>query len=430
MRNYKFMWLIGIMLVLSVFLVACGGEKESADITAEVKKEATEGSGEDVSQVLSLVEIAEIASADSAIAEDAVSTKLLNNVMEGLYRVNQEGLLAPAIAEAEPKVSADGMTYTFRIRDAQWSNGTPVTAHDFVYAWQRAIDPDMASPYGPYLMGGMIKNATDIGEGEAEVADLGIKAEDDKTLVVELERPVPYFLSLTSFATFLPLNEEFVTAQGDKYADNSDAMIYNGPFTLTDWDGTGNWKYVKNDKYWDATAVKLDEIIVDVVKETSTAVKLYEQGKKDRVILTAEYAMQYADDPNIINEVETAVFYLKMNQLRGGKPTPLANADIRKAVARAFDKEELANLVLANGAKEANFIVANDFVLDGNGKDFRDYSGDYTVYDVKEAKVFWEKGLKELGKDNLTIELLGGDTENAKKQQNGSSRNLKEIYRG
>ena len=239
------------------------------------------------------------------------------------------------------------MTYTFKIRDAQWSNGTPVTAHDFVYAWQRAIDPDTASPYGPYLMAGMIKNATEIGEGKAEVADLGIKAEDDKILVVELERPVAYFLSLTAFATFLPLNEEFVTAQGDKYAANSDAMIYNGPFSLSDWDGTGSWKYVKNDTYWDAAAVKLDEIIVDIIKETSTAVKLYEQGKKDRVVLTAEYAMQYADDPNIINEVETAVFYFKMNQMRDGKPTPLANADIRKAIARAFNKEELADVRLS-----------------------------------------------------------------------------------
>lgn len=417
LKNYKFIWLISILLVISGFLAACGDKKESADTADGAGKKATEGSGKDVPQVLNLIEIAEIASADSAIAEDALSTKVLNNVMEGLYRVNQEGLLAPAMAEAEPEISADGMTYTFKIRDAQWSNGTPVTAHDFVYAWQRAIDPDMASPYGPYLMAGMIKNATEIGEGKAEIEELGVKATDDKTLVVKLERPVAYFLSLTSFATFLPVNEEFVTAQGDNYATNSDAMIYNGPFSLADWDGTDNWKYVKNDAYWDVASVKLDEILVDIVKETSTAVKLYEQGKKDRVILSAEYAMQYADDPNIINEVETAVFYFKMNQLRDGKPTPLANADIRKAIARAFNKEELADAVLANGAKAANFLVANDFTLDENGKDFRDYSKDFAVYDVEEAQAFWKKGLKALGKDKVTIELLGGDTENSKKQQ-------------
>ncbi len=238
-----------------------------------------------------------------------------------------------------------------------------------------------------------------------------------KELVVQLERQVPYFLSLTFFATFLPLNEEFVTAQGDKYATNSDAMIYNGPFSLSDWDGTSNWKYVKNDTYWEAATVKLDEIIVDIIKETSTAVNLFEQGKKDRVVLTAECAMQYADDPNIINEVETAVFYFKLNQLRDGKPTPLANADIRKVIAQAFYKDELADTVLVNGAKAANFLFANDFTLDENGKDFRDYSENCPIFDVKEEQAFWKKGLKALGTDNVILEFLGGDTENSKKQQ-------------
>lgn len=411
------MWLMGIMLVLSVFLAACSDKNDNADDSTESGKKATEKSGGDGSQVLSLIEVAEISSADSSIAEDAVSTKVLNNIMEGLYRVNQEGLLAPAMAETEPEISEDGMTYTFKIRDAQWSNGTPVTAHDFVYAWQRAVDPETASPYGPYLMAGMIKNATEIGEGKAEVADLGVKAEDDKTLVVQLERPVAYFLSLTSFATFLPLNEEFVADKGDSYATSSDAMIYNGPFSLSDWDGTGNWNYVKNDTYWDAGSVKLDEIVVDVIKETSTAVKLYESGDKDRVVLNSEYAMQYAEDPNVYNEVETAVFYLKMNQLRDGKPTPLANPDIRKAITRAFNKEELADAVMANGAKAANFLVANDFVLDENGKDFREYSKDFTVYNVEEAQEFWKKGLEALGTDEITLEFLGGDAESSKKQQ-------------
>jgi len=416
------MWLISIMLVLSVFLAACGGEKEEAGTTEPVKdkeedKGTTEEPAKEVPQVLNLIEAAEIPSIDSSISEDAVGFNVLNNIMEGLYRLDQESLPVPAMAEGDPEISEDGLTYTFKIRDAQWSNGTPVTAHDFVFAWQRAINPDTASPYGPYLMAGMVKNATEIGEGKAEIADLGITAEDDKTLVIQLDRPVPYFLSLMSFGTFYPLNEEFVTAQGDKYATNSEAMIYNGPFSLADWDGTGNWKYVKNDKYWDADTVKLDEIIVDVVKETSTAVKLYEQGKKDRVTLSAEYAMQYADDPTIINELETAVFYFKMNQVRDGKPTPLANADIRNAIAKGYNKEELADAVLANGSIAANFLVPTEFTFDEDGKDFRDYSKEFSVYNVEEAQESWAKGLKALGTDKVTLEILGGDTENAKKQQ-------------
>ncbi|NYF23989.1 peptide ABC transporter substrate-binding protein [Sporosarcina sp. JAI121] len=422
MKNHKFMWLISIMLVLSVFLAACGDKTDDAATTEPEKdkgedKGTTEEPAKDVPQVLNLVEVAEIPSVDSSVAEDAVGFNVLNNIMEGLYRLDQDSLPVPAMADGEAEISEDGLTYTFKIRDAQWSNGTPVTAHDFVYAWQRAIDPATASPYGPYLMAGMVKNATEIGEGKAEITDLGITAEDDKTLIVELERPVAYFLSLMSFGTFYPLNEEFVTEQGDKYASNSETMIYNGPFVLSDWDGTGNWKYLKNDKYWDADTVKLTEINVDVVKETSTAVNLYEQGKKDRVLLSAEYAMQYADDPDIINEMETSVFYFKMNQERDGKATPLANIDIRKAIARAFNKEELADAVLANGSIAANFLVPTEFTFDEDGKDYREYSDEYAVYNVEEAQEFWKKGLEALGTDKVEIEILGGDTENAKKQQ-------------
>jgi oligopeptide transport system substrate-binding protein len=443
LKNHKFMWLISIMLVLSVFLAACADKKDDAATTEPEKdkdeeKVTTEEPAKDVPQVLNLIEVAEIPSVDSSIAEDAVGFNVLNNIMEGLYRLDQDSLPVPAMAEGEPEISEDGLTYTFKIRDAQWSDGTPVTAHDFVYAWQRAIDPDTGSPYGPYLMAGMVKNATEIGEGKAEVADLGITAEDDKTLIVELERPVAYFLSLMSFGTFYPLNEAFVTAQADKYATNSDTMIYNGPFSLADWDGTGNWKYVKNDKYWDADTVKLDEIIVDVVKETSTGVQLYEQGKKDRVLLSAEYAMQYADHADIINELETAVFYFKMNQVRDGKPTALANSDIRKAIARGFNKEELAEAVLANGSIAANSLVPIEFTYDEDGKDYRDYSKEFAVYNVEEAQEFWKKGLEALGTDKVTLEILGGDTENAKKQQEwfkselernlpGLTINLKEV---
>lgn len=442
MKNRKFMLLMALMLVLSVFLAACSGDKKD-DAAKDDKGTDDDNKTEDVAtdepQVLNLIEGAEIPTVDSSIVEDQVGFNVLNNIMEGLYRLDQDSLPVPAMAEGEPEISEDGLTYTFKIRDAQWSNGTPVTAHDFVFAWQRAIDPDTASPYGPYLMAGMIKNATEIGEGKAEIADLGIRAEDDKTLVIELERPVPYFLSLMSFGTFYPLNEEFVTEQGDKYASNSDALIYNGPFVLTEWDGTGNsWKYVKNEKYWDADTVKLDEINVDVVKETSTAVNLYEKGQIDRVGLSAEYAMQYAGDPNVINELETAVFYFKLNQERKGKATPLANENVRKAIARAFNKEELADAVLANGSIPAWFVVAKDFTFDENGKDFRDYSDDYAVYNVEEAQKYWEKALEELGTDSVTIEILGGDSENAKKQQEwfkseleknlpGLTINLKEV---
>lgn len=401
------------LLVLSVFLAACGNDDKKEEGS---KDKGTESTG-DVEQVLNLIESAEIPSVDSSVAQDAVGFNVLNNIMEGLYRLDQDDLAVPAMADGEAEISEDGLTYTFKIRDAEWSNGTPVTAHDFVYAWERAVAPETGSPYGPYLMAGMVKNATEIGEGTKELSDLGITAEDDKTLVIELERPVTYFLSLMAFGTFYPLNEEFVTEQGEKYASSSETMIYNGPFELSNWDGIGNWQYLKNENYWDADTVSIEEINVDVVKETSTAVQLYEQGKKDRVTLSSEYAKQYADHEDLISEIETSVFYFKLNQERNGEATPLANENIRKAIARGFNKEELADDLLANGSIAANFLVPQEFTFDEDGKDYREYSDDYAVYNVEEAKEFWDKGLEELGTEAVEIEILGGDTENAKQQQ-------------
>src|SRR5690606_5120649 len=145
----------------------------------------------------------------------------------------------------------------------------------------------------------------------------GVKAVDEKTLEVTLERATPYFMSLMAFGTFYPQNEAFVTETGDDYASNSENVLYNGPFMLTNWDGTGlTWSMEKNPEYWDAETVKLETINVDVIKEPSTSVNLYNSGEKDRAELTGEFALQYAEDPEIVTELEPSVFYMKFNQER------------------------------------------------------------------------------------------------------------------
>ncbi|MGN7410348.1 peptide ABC transporter substrate-binding protein [Sporosarcina sp. SAFN-010] len=425
MKNTKWLLLMAMTLVLSIFLAACGGaDEKEEDASKDGSKDdnATETpkkeDGEpDAEQILNLAESAAIPSVDSAIVEDAVGFNVLNNVNEGLYRLDQENKAIPAMASEEATESEDGLTYTFKLRDAKWSDGTPVTAEDFVFAWQRAIDPATGSPYGPFMMSGTVKNATAISEGKMDKKELGIVAKDEKTLEVTLERPVPYFLSLMSFGTFYPQKEEFVTSKGDAYATNSDNLLYNGPFTLTDWDGTGgSWSYKKNDEYWDAENVKLTQINVNVVQDSATAVKLYKDGKLDRAGVSGDLAMQYSTDPEAVLQPETSVFYMKFNQKKLKKEeTPLANVNIRKAIAKSFQKEDLADVVLANGSLPANFLVPKDFAFDENQKDFRDISGDHLTYNVEEAKEFWEKGLKELGVDSLELEILGGDTDLSKK---------------
>lgn len=421
MKNSKLFWLLGLVLVLSAFLAACGGGDDEATDTPEKDSAADDKAGEeaagdmDSEQVLNLIESAEIPTMDSAIAEDAVAFNILNNVNEGLFRLNQENVAEPALAEAEPEVSEDGLTYTFKLRDAKWSNGEPVTANDFVFSWQRAVDPATGSPYGPYMMAGTILNAAQIAAGEMDKAELGVKAVDEKTLEVTLERPTPYFMSLMAFGTFYPQNEAFVTEKGDAYASNSDNILYNGPFTLTNWDGTGlTWSMEKNPEYWDAETVKLETINVDVVKEPATAVNLYTSGEKDRAGLSGEFAMQYANDEDLVTELEPTVFYFKFNQERNGEATPLANVNIRKAIAQGFNKQDLVDVVLANGSLPANYLVPTEFTFDENDADFRDVNGDMLPFDAEAAKEAWATGLEELGVEEVTLEILGGDTETAK----------------
>ncbi|WP_146549588.1 peptide ABC transporter substrate-binding protein [Rummeliibacillus suwonensis] len=415
MKKSKLVWLLSLVLVLSVFLAACGGGDDKDKDNNNSSEDSS--SKLDAKQELNLNESAEIPTADSALATDTVGFTVLNNISEGLYRLNKDNVAEPAIAAEEPKVSEDGTVYTFKLRDAKWSDGSQVTANDFEFAWKRAIDPKTGSEYGPYMMNGVLKNAEKISTGKAKPDTLGVKAVDDKTLEVTLEKPIPYFLSLMAFPTFLPAKEEFVKEKGKQYAKSSDNLLYNGPFTLNDWDGTGlKWTYKKNESYWDKDNVKLDTINVDVVKETSTAVNLYNSGEKDRAGLDGDFAAQYANDKNLVKFEEATVFYLKFNQKRNGKTnTPLANLNIREALSQAFNKEELTKTVLANGSEPANYLVPKNFTFDENKKDFRDINGDLTKFDATAAKDAWEKGLKELGVKKLTLEFLGDDTDLAKK---------------
>lgn len=430
MKNSKIFWLLSLVLVLSAFLAACGGSDEKD--TGTDKKEGNETAGEpDAEQVLNLMESAEIPTMDISLAEDAVAFNIFNNVNEGLFRLNKENVAEPALADGEPEVSEDGLTYTFKLRDSNWSDGTPVTAKDFVYSWQRSIDPDTGSPYGAYMMAGSIVNATEIAAGKMEPTELAVKAVDDNTLEVQLERPVPYFMSLMSFPTFYPQNEAFVTEKGDAYASNSENLIFNGPFTLTDWDGTGlTWKMQKNPEYWDAETVKLDTINVDVVKEPATAVNLYNSGEKDRAGLAGEFARQYANDENLVTDLEPTVFYFKLNQERKGEKNALANVNIRKAIAQGFNKQDLVDVVLANGSLPANFLVPTEFSFDENKADFRDVNGDLIEFNAEEAGKLWATGLEELGVEEVTLEILGGDTETAKNMDAYLKAQLEENLEG
>ena len=407
MEKKKYLQLMGLSLASVSLLAACGGNKEESTTT-------TNGNDK---QELNLIESAELPTMDSVLATDAVSFNVMNNVNEGLYRQGPDGELVLGMAAEEPEVSEDGLTYTFKIReDAVWSNGDPVTANDFVFAWTRLVTPETAAEYS-YMIDGVVLNATAVLQGEMEPSELGVTAVDDKTFEVQLEKAVPYFESLTTLSMFFPQNEAYVTEQGEAYASNSDHILYNGPFVLDEWDGTGlSWVMNKNEEYWDADTVELDTVNIDVIKETSTSLNLYDTGSIDRMILSGDYVQTQQGNPDLKTQPTSTVAYLKFNQERDGEQTALANENIRKAIAMAFDKQAYVDTVLQNGSIPANGLVPQSLAVDpSTGEDYRDQNGDLLTFDLEQAQEYWEKGLQELGLDSLTLEILSDDTENAKK---------------
>lgn len=401
-------WLLLVFgLVLTVFLAACSGD----DDTSSDGGEGTEDSAPE--QVLNITEASQIPTMDSAQATDAVAFQFLGETIEGLYRLDENAQPVPAIAAGEPEISEDGTEWTVQLRDdAVWSNGDPVVAADFVFAWRRAVDPQTGSEYGPFMMNGVLKNAEAVNNGDVPIEELGVEAVSDTELKITLEKPIPYFHSLLTFGTYLPLNEAFVTETGEDYALNSDNLLYNGPFTLTEWDPTGEnpeqWTLVKNADYWDAESVKLEKINVSVVKETSTRVNLYNTGEVDRANLSAEYVEKYAGSEDYKSLPEPTLFYLKLNQANEA----LANQNIRKAIAMSIGKQDLVDVILANGSIPATGAVPKDFTAHPEtGEDFREINGDLITEDKEAAKDFWAKGLEELGVDSVELGYLGGDSD-------------------
>ncbi|MGP4105974.1 peptide ABC transporter substrate-binding protein [Virgibacillus sp. L01] len=394
-----------VSLLLLLVLTACSGETQ--DETA-----SEEDTGEEEEKVLHLSAPGQIPGLNPTMADNDFSFRIINQVFEGLYRLDKDGDPQPAVAAGEPKVSADNRVYTFKIRkDAVWSNGSAVTAHDFEYAWKKAVDPATGAAYGPQFEE-IVKGASEILKGDKPVDELGVEALDDRTLKVTLEEPIPYFKELLTTAIFFPQPQEFIEEQGDQYATDSEHTLFNGPFVLEDWDGTGSsWTYAKNEQYWDKDAVNVDKIKVDVVKDTQTAVDLYTNGQLDRVGLTGDFVDKFSSEEEYHTFLTGGVRFLKMNQGKDGNQTNLANLHIRKALNMALDREGIVNEILNNGSKVLYGTVPRGISENPEtGKDFREENGKLTQYDVDKAKEHWQQGLRELNKEELEFKLTTSDS--------------------
>lgn len=410
------------MLFTLVGLVLTGCNfSSSKDITSENDENSKTTKAK---QVLNMVEASEIPTMDSSLAHDNVSFTVLSNVNEGLYRLGKASEPELAMAK-DDQVSEDGLVHTYTIRDANWSNGDPVTAADFVFAWQRVFKE--TGQYGSMFETANILNASEIVTGEKQADTLGVKALDEKTLEVTLTTPNALLGQLLTFPTFLPQNQKFVESQGEKYALEADNLLYNGPFILSEWKHDASWKYQKNTKYWDADTVKLDEVNVFVVKEAATQLNLYDTNKVDSINLSSASVDQYKDDKDFITLADSEIFFLRFNH----NHKALGNKNIRRAIDMSWDKQAHVDRILNNGSLALYGLVPKNFSTSPTGKDFRELNGELNHGDIKEAQAYLAKGLKEIGQDSvditLTVSAVEGNDKTAEYLKNQLEKNLPQV---
>ncbi|EEM53941.1 Oligopeptide transporter, periplasmic-binding protein [Bacillus thuringiensis serovar kurstaki str. T03a001] len=383
-------------LVTFLLLTACNNKANKSD--TEVKK-----------QVLNVTVSEEIPSLDTAKTMDGTSAHVMQNIFEGLYVLNDQDQSTPAIAKSF-KRSEDGKKYTFDLRkDAKWSNGDSVTANDFIFAWKRAINPETASQYASMLF--YVKNAKEINKGTMPLDALGVKAINNYTLEVELEQPVPYFLQLLALPIYLPQHESFLKEQGNNYALEPSNLIYNGPFVLEKWKHEQEFQLKKNATYWDQKKVKLDEINFHIVKDTMTAVNLYEAGDLDRVPINSQIVDKYRGNKELHMSSDPGIAMLRFNE----KNTALANKKVRQSISLALNKDDFVAHFINNGAKPASGLVPVGHVNEVTGKDFRKENGDLSSYDLQNAQKIWKEAKKELEVEQVNLEFLTFEQDNAKR---------------
>ena len=395
--KWKIFFLALFTFHLSLFMTGCGGSDSAGD------------------GKLSVMLGSNVVSLDSAQATDSASFEVIADCIDGLMQLDSEGKVIPALAESYD-VSEDGKTYTFKLRDAKWANGDDVTAEDFVFAWRRHCQK--AEEYS-YIMGNTVacvKNADAVIKGD-DPKNLGVSAPDNKTFVVELDAPVPFFLSLMCFPTFYPINEKFYnTVDSGSYGTSPETFLSNGAFALTSYiPGTANIQLKKNDSYWNAAQVSIDGFQYQVVSSSDNALTSFKNGTLNVVSINGNQVEHVKKDAELSKNLNSFpsgyLYYISFNQdAKNHHAGALANVNLRLAISNAIDRESLVDNFVMSGAKATYTAVPVEFAPNAktgkffaeNQKQFADYVG----FNVDKAQGFLKAAKSELGKEKFELNLI------------------------
>src|SRR5215471_2067592 len=344
--GFRAVWL-GLCGAALIALSACGDGSNSKSASAGASNGA---SGSEV--VLRRGNAAEPASLDPHFSIGTWEDNIISDLIVGLTTADAAGKAIPGAATSW-ETSPDGKTWTFHLRDLQWSDGKPVTANDFVYAWRRILDPKTAAPYASILYG--FKNAQQIASGKMKPEELGARAVDDKTIELQLENPAPYLPELLMHTTALPVPREIVEAKGRDWTKPG-SFIGNGPYTLSDWVPNDHITLIKNPKFYDAANVKVDRVIYYAIADPDAGLKRFRAGELDTQdgiptsqIDFVESSMKemFHKDPFLANG------WLVFNMAR----KPFDDIRVREALNLAYDRETMANKIVRIGQPPAYSIL-------------------------------------------------------------------------
>ncbi len=342
---------------------------------------------------------------DSTRSTDQISGIVLGHVMEGLLRYDERNEIAPGMAE-DWRIDQSGATFWLR-PNARWSDGEPVTAHDFVFAWRLVLDPENASEYAFILY--PVKNAEAVNQGLLPLSELGVRALDEHRLEVDFERPVAFFDKLTAFSTFLPVREDFHRATEGAYGADADQLLYNGPFLISSWVHGQSLEMKRNPHYWNQERIRLDRINVGyITSDANTSLNLFKDDKVVLTSLTAENLSNALEQRwHIERFMDGSVFFLDFNH----RPERLTrNLNLRKALLLAQDPNELVYKVIKLPGYLPGESLFPTFLNGVHGK-FRDeYPALVHRLNIEAARVHLALARQELGLDEIPpLTLLTGD---------------------
>lgn len=293
-----------------------------------------------------------INSLDPQVVEDVDSANVVNSLFEGLFSEDAEGNPVPGVAESYT-ANADNSVYTFKLRDSKWSNGDPVTANDFVFAWRRAVDPALASPYAYFVGLAGVKNADDIVAGKLKPEDLGVKAIDDKTLEVTLSGSIPYFVKTLAHATLFPVPQKVVEQFGKDWT-KPENIVVNGAYKLAENTPGERVVIERNQDYWDDAKTVINRVEFLTINDENQGLTRYLAGEVDQTDIPAgQYPKLKEQYPNEAFSVPNLCTYYFSINMTDSAPEPLKDQKVREALYLALDRDVLVNNILQGGQEPA-----------------------------------------------------------------------------